>query len=134
MLRGRFMTPKALETFSTIGVAVLCIALGIMALAIFFSVLSWLGSRGAAPEVMAVRGVLKKDTWATVHLQGAETFERVRFIGFTSTASLKNRLPYELDGMVILEDPEGKRYLVRAKAIRMIVIAPATPGGGTATP
>jgi hypothetical protein len=124
------MSPKAIETFSTVGVGVLCFALGIMALAIFFSVLSWLGNRGAKPETMAVRGILKKDTWATVHMSGAEMFERVRFIGFTSTESLKTRLPFDLNGMVILEDPEGKRYLVRAKAIRMIVIAPAAGGGG----
>lgn len=124
------MSPKAIETFSTFGVGVLCIALGIIALAIFFSVLSWLGGRGAKPETMAVRGILKKDTWATVHMSGAETFERVRFIGFTNTESMKTRLPYDLNGMVILEDPEGKRYIVRAKAIRMIVIAPAAEGSG----
>jgi hypothetical protein len=83
---------------------------------------------------MAVRGVLKKDTWAAVHMQGGETFERVRFVGFTNTESLKTHLPYDLNGMVILEDAAGKRYLVRAKAIRMIVIAQATEGGGSTTP
>ena len=61
---------------------------------------------------MAVRGVLKKDTWATVHMQGGKTFERVRFIGFTSTEGIKTHLPYELIGMVILEDPEERRFLV----------------------
>ncbi len=124
------MTPKAVETFSTFGVGVLCFALGVMALAVFFTALSWLGSRGAKPEAMAVRGVLKKDTWATVHMSGAETFERVRFIGFTNTESLKTHLPRDLDGMVILEDQEKRRFLVRAKAIRMIVIAPAVGDGG----
>jgi len=124
------MSPKAIETLSTFGIGVLCLALGIMALAIFFSVLSWLGSQGAKPETIAVRGILKKDTWATVHMSGAESFERVRFIGFTNTESFKTHLPFDLNGMVILEDPEGKRYIVRAKAIRMIVIAPAAQDGG----
>jgi hypothetical protein len=32
--------------------------------------------------------------------------------------------------MVILEDEGGKRFLVRAKAIRMIVIAPAADRDG----
>lgn len=123
------MTPKAIETFSTFGVGILCAVLGIMALAIFFMLLNRLGG-GAKPETMAVRGVLKKDTWATVHLQGGETFEQVRFIGFTSTESIKAQLPYDLNGMVILEDPDGKRYLVRAKAIRMIVIAPVPERDG----
>ena len=83
---------------------------------------------------MAVRGVLKKDTWVTVHMTGAETFERVRFIGFTNTESFKTHLPYDLNGMVILEDSEGRRYLVRAKAIRMIVIAPAAAQGRETEP
>jgi hypothetical protein len=125
-----FMSPKAIETFSTIGVGVLCIALGIMALALFFTALSWLGNRGAKPETIKVRGILRKDTWAMVHMVGAETFERVRFIGFTNTESIKTNLPYDLNGMVILEDPEGKRYIVRAKSIRMIVIAPVAESGG----
>ena len=123
------MSHTAIETFSTVGVVILCIVLGIIALAIFFTVWSWITSAGAKPETMAVRGVLKKDTWATVHMSGAETFERVRFIGFTNTESIKTHLPFDLNGMVILEDQEKKRYLVRAKAIRMIVIMPALEGG-----
>ena len=125
------MSQKAIETFSSFGVGVLCLALGIMALAVFFTVLSRLSSDGAKPETMAVRGILKKDTWATVHMSGSETFERVRFIGFTNTESIKTHLPYDLNGMVILEDQEGSRFLVRAKAIRMIVIAPAAEQGGS---
>jgi hypothetical protein len=125
------MTPKAIETFSTFGVGILCAVLGIIALAVFFTVLNWFNTRGAKPEAMAVRGVLKKDTWATVHMSGAETFERVRFVGFTSNESFKTLLPMDLTGMVILEDADGRRFLVRAKAIRMIVIAPQAPGGAT---
>lgn len=122
------MSPKAIETFSTFGVGIVCVVLGIIALAMFFTALNWLSRSGAKPESMAVRGVLKNDTWVTVHTQTGETFERVRFIGFTNTESLKNHLPYDLNGMVILEDPEKKRVLVRAKAIRMIVIAPEHAG------
>lgn len=124
------MTAKAIETLSTFGVGVLCAVLGIIALAVFFSVMNWLNTRGAEPETMAVRGVLQKDTWASVHMQGGETFERVRFIGFTSDESIKRLLPLDLTGMVILEDPDGRRFLVRAKAIRMIVIAPPDNDGG----
>ncbi len=118
------MTPEAIKTLSTFGVGILCAVLGIVALALFFTALNRFATGGAKPETMAVRGVLKKDTWATVHMAGAETFERVRFVGFTNTESIKTHLPYDLNGMVILEDAEGRRFLVRAKAIRMIVIAP----------
>ncbi len=95
-----------------------------MLLAIFFTLLSRINRSGAKPETIAVRGILKKDTWATVHMTSSETFERVRFIGFTNTDSMKTRLPHELNGMVILEDPDKRRFLVRAKAIRMIVVDP----------
>ncbi len=118
------MSRSAIEMFSTFGVAILCIALGIMGLAIFFKILSRLSQMGAKPDAMAVRGILKKDTWATVYMTGAKTFDRVRFIGFINSANIKTQLPYELNGMVVLEDPDERRFLVRAKAIRMIVIDP----------
>ncbi len=121
------MNQAAIEMFSTLGVGVLCIVLGIMALAVLFTLLNRIGNAGAKPETMSVRGVLKKDTWAKVHMAGDETFDRVRFVGFTNTESLKTHLPYELNGMVILEDERKCRYLVRAKAIRMIVVESEGP-------
>ena len=39
------MTPKAIETFSSFGVGVLCAVLGIVALAVFFTALNWLNTR-----------------------------------------------------------------------------------------
>lgn len=123
------MSQTAIETLSTFGVGILCLVLGIIVLSLFFAALAWLNHRGAKPENLAVRGVIKKDTWVTVHMSGGETFERVRFIGFTSTESFKSLLPYDLTGMVILEEPDGRRSLVRAKAIRMIVIAPPPQAG-----
>ena len=121
------MNQTAIEMFSSVGVATLCLVLGIMALAIFFQVLSWFKESGEKPNTIAVRGLLTKDTWATVYMSGSETFERVKFVGFTNTASLKTQLPYELNGMVILEDPDGCQFLVRAKAIRMIAIERRKP-------
>lgn len=118
------MPPQAAETFSTFGVLVLCVVLAIMALTIFFKTLNWLSDRATKPEAIAIRGVLKKDTWVKVYTSGTETFERVRFIGFTNAESMKNHLPHELNGMVILEDPEGRRFVIRAKAIHKIEIAP----------
>lgn len=118
------MNRTAIEVFSSLGVGVLCIVLGIMALAIFFNVMSRINNAGAKPETMSVRGVLKKDTWAKFYLTGGEVFERVLFVGFTNVESMKAHLPYELNGMVILEDEVGRRSIVRAKAIRMIVVEP----------
>ena len=53
-------------------------------------------------------------------------------MGFTSSESIKAHIPYDLNGMVILENPDGRRFLVRAKAIRMIVIAPEVQPGAAA--
>ncbi len=117
------MNREAMSTLSSFGVGILCIVVGIMVLTVFFKLLNRL-SREVKPTAITLRGVLKKDTWATVHMTGHTTFEHVRFIGFTSNENFKTVLPFELHGMVILEDKEGRQSLVRAKDIRMIVIAP----------
>lgn len=111
------------QTISVAGAVVAVGVAAIVVLTLFFRGLSWLSSTGSKPDTIAIRGVLKKDTISTVHLTGGQTFERVRFIGFTNSETLKTRLPYELNGMVILEDDEKTRFLVRAKSIRMIVVA-----------
>ena len=112
------------EMLSVVGAIGLVVVSGIIVLAVFFQLLSRLSSGGGKPDTLSVRGVLKQGTWAKVHMAGGEVFERVRFVGFTNTENIKTRLPYELNGMVILEDEEGRRMLVRAKGIRMIVIEP----------
>lgn len=122
----------ALEMLATFGVAVVCIVLGVMALSIFFMILARFASDGTKPDSIAIRGILKKDTWATVHMTGAETFKKVRFLGFTNSEGIKAGLPMDLNGMVILEDEKGTHFLVRAKAIRMIVIAPEGQDSATA--
>ena len=48
----------------------------------------------------------------------------MRFVGFTNSQTLKTHLPHELNGMIILEDEQKQRYLVRARDVRKIVIAP----------
>lgn len=124
------MNQAAIETFSTIGVAVLCIALGIIALTIFFKIVGRFEKAGK-PESIAIRGILGKQTLVTVHLTGGEKFERVKFVGFTNSESFKTHLPYELSGMVILEDEQQQKYFVRSKAIRLIEV-PAEEGSSSA--
>jgi hypothetical protein len=112
------------ETISIAGAIVAVIVAAIVVLTLFFRGMSWISGAGSKPETIAIRGVLKKDTFATVYLTGGETFERMRFIGFTNSENLKTHLPHELNGMVILEDEGKKRFLVRAKSIRLIVVEP----------
>ncbi|MDB5341833.1 MAG: hypothetical protein JWP89_210 [Schlesneria sp.] len=109
------------ETISIAGGIAAAIVSAIVILTLFYRGIAWLGG-GAKPETIAVRGVLKKGTLATVHVAGKKTFERVRFIGFTNSETMKTHLPYELNGMVILEDEAKVRYLIRARDVQMIVV------------
>ena len=126
------MNSQAVETLSTQGVVVLCIALGVVfaicTLGVFFTVLSRLTGGDAKPDAVAVRSVLKDDTWATVHAGRGKVFERVRFVGFTGADGVAGQPPYGLSGMVILEEPNGRRVIVRGKEVRMIVVDPPASG------
>jgi hypothetical protein len=112
------------DTLSSVGGVVTAMVGGVVVLTLFYRGLAWLSADGEKPNTIALRGVLKRDTLATVHLAGGQKFERVRFVGFTNSEALKTHLPFELNGMVILEDEQKLMYLVRARNIQMIVIAP----------
>ena len=111
------------ETISIAGGIGAAIVAAVILLTLFYRGLSWI-SGGAKPDTIAVQGVLKKNTLATVHVAGHKPFERVRFLGFTNSETMKTHLPWELNGMVILEDESINRFLIRAKDIKMIVIPP----------
>jgi hypothetical protein len=90
------------ETLSVTGAIAVVIVAVIITLTLFYRGLTWISGAGAKPEALTVRGVLKKNTLATVHLVGGQTLVNIRFIGFTSTDSVKSQLPFGLNGMVIL--------------------------------
>lgn len=116
-----------IETISVAGGVVAPLVLAIIALTLFYRALGWL-NRGATPNTMAVHGVLKKNTIATVHVSGHKPFESVRFVGFTQNSpATKTHLPWELGGMVILEASDMTRFIVRARDIKMIVVPPDLP-------
>ena len=112
------------ETISIAGGIGAAIVAAVVLLTLFYRGLSWVTGGGEKPDTISVRGVLKKDTLATVHVAGHAPFERVRFIGFTNSQTMKTHLPWELNGMVILEDEKKTRFLVRAKDIKMIIVPP----------
>jgi hypothetical protein len=112
-----------IETISIAGGIGAAIVAAVILLTLFYRGMSWI-TGGQKPDTISVRGVLKKDTLATVHVAGHKPFERVRFIGFTNSQAMKTHLPWELNGMVILEDETKTRFLVRAKDIKMIIVPP----------
>ncbi len=110
-----------IETVSVAGGIAAAIVGAVIILTLFYRGLTWL-TKGAKPDPLEVAGILKKNTLANVHVAGHKPFERVRFLGYTNSESMKTHLPWELNGMVILEDESQARFLVRAKDIKMIEI------------
>jgi hypothetical protein len=110
------------ETISIVGGVVIALVAGIIVLSLFFKTLAWLGGR--KPDTLSIRGVIGRNTLVTVHMVGGQSFERVQFVGFTASQNMKAHLPWELNGMVILEDELHQRSLVRAKDIKMIAVPP----------
>ncbi len=111
------------ETISIAGGIGVAVVASVVLLTLFYRGMSWIAG-GGKPDPLAVRGILKKNTLATVHVTGQKPFERVRVLGFTNSQTLKTHLPWELEGMVILEDESKTRYMVRAKNIELIIVPP----------
>ena len=112
---------------STLGVAggiAIVVVAAIIVLSLYFTVTSRFSNKGL--ESLTIRGVLGKNTLATVHMAGGTSLERVRLVGFANAGSGKHHVPFDLSGLVILEDEGRQRTLVRAKDVRIIVVPPQT--------
>jgi len=119
-----------IETLSICGAVATVIVASVIVLTLFYRGLNWLSGTGSTAERLAVRGVLGRKTLVTVHCTGGEVYERVRLIGYTDSTSMLTHLPYQLNGMVILENDEKTRFLIRAEKIKLIVISPPAPPAG----
>jgi hypothetical protein len=113
-----------IETIAIAGGLGLVLVFVIVVLTLFYRTLRWISGADTKPDAIFLRGVLKSDTLATVHVSGREAFERVRLTGLLRSNSGKNHFPFEFNNMVILEDEQKQRYLIRSKDIRMIVVPP----------
>ena len=110
-----------LEAVSVTGAIAVAVVAAIIVLTLFYRGLAWLGS-GESLDRISMRGVTKQGTRATVYVAGRKPFERVRIVGVTDSQDMKANLPWELSGMVVLEDELETRFVVRAKDIKMIVV------------
>jgi len=108
-----------METFiiwiSVIG----AICIGVMALAVFFSILNGIQRRFSKTSFIKLKGVFNQSELLSVHINGGKTISHVKFVGFTDPNSMKG-VPYQLNNMAVFEHPDGKRVLLRADTIRMI--------------
>ena len=109
------------ETVSIVGPLVGAI----IVLALFFKFMGWVSRQSPArPTRIGFKGILDDKTRATIHLSNGTSFEDACLLGFTDSESIKGHFPYELQGMVILGLPDGRKVLVQAKLIRMIEVPP----------
>lgn len=109
-----------LNTLATVGGVIAAIAVGIVAITLFFKVLGWFAGNDDVPVPFDVAGgELDDETIATVHLIGGRTFENVRVSG------LNQGYGFDANQMLVLRDDDGTRYFVQHRHVRLIV-APAT--------
>jgi len=99
------------------GIGAICI--GVMVLATLFTLLSAIKQRFSKTAIIKLKGIFKTTEWLNVHLSGGKTVLHVRFVGFTDPNSMKG-VPYHLNNMVVFENADAKRILLRVDTIRMI--------------
>lgn len=101
---------------------VLAISIGIMVLSVFFWLLAKIDNKLRKPaNLLHVKGILDKGQRINIHFNRSQTMMNVRFAGIISEKQAeKGGLPYQLVGMMVVEDAEQKRFLVKADTIRMV--------------
>lgn len=113
-----------IETISVAGALALAVIGTVIVLTLFYRALNWLSGDSLKAENLSVHGVFKKDTLVTVELSGKEVYERVYFRGYLKSGATKNYIPWELNEMIVLEDEQRQKIMIRAKHIRKIIIPP----------
>ena len=98
---------------------------GIIVLTIFFKAVGRWSNKPSDVAGVRIENTLDVTTRVTVYLTNDRTFEDVRLVGFTNTRSAKGAFPFELDRMAILEQSDGRRWVISSKLIRMIEIPPS---------
>tara|TARA_R100000027_G_C2248156_1_gene93737 strand:+ start:434 stop:817 length:384 start_codon:yes stop_codon:yes gene_type:complete len=105
--------------YSTLGVIV-AICIGIMILAVFFTTLSAIKGKFRKPSILKVEGFLNETKKVNLYLNRGHVLRDVTFIGMVDQEQVKNNLPYQFIGMIIIEDSEGKRSMIKSETVRMI--------------
>src|SRR4051794_38122172 len=108
-----------METFVQVFGFVAAVSIGVIALTLYFAALDYFKRGTKSFDVVRGNGFIRNGKPINVHLNAGKSLQGVRFVGFTSSAG-KDDLPYQLSGMVVLENAKGGRILVRADTVRMI--------------
>lgn len=108
-----------METFTTWISVISAICIGIMALAVFFTLLNSVRRCFSKIAFIKVKGLFDVSKPLNVHLNSGKSISSVKFIGFTDPDSMKG-VPHQLNNMVVFENADGNRILLRPETIRMI--------------
>jgi len=109
-----------MESVITWASAIGSLCLGIMVLAVFFSILNSIKNRFTSAKYIKIKGFLKDSELVDVHLTSGKLIENVRFIGITDPASLKGNIPYQLTNMIVFETSDNRRIMLRGDLIKII--------------
>jgi len=111
------------QTISVVGPVVLAIVF----LTLFFKIAARVERKSTGEgNPYKFRGMVDKNTRVKVHLNNQKSFDDVLLIGFINPGTGKIAMPYEWQNLVILEEPNGRRFLIPAKQLRMIEVPPTT--------
>ena len=105
--------------YETLGIIV-AICIGIMILALFFTVLNAMKRKFSKPSVLKIEGFLNESKKVNLHMNRGQILKGVTFIGMVDHEQTKDNLPYQFVGMIIIENSENKRSMIKAETIRMI--------------
>jgi hypothetical protein len=105
--------------YETLGIIV-AICIGIMILAVFFTTLSMIKRKFSKSPILKVEGFLNESKKVNLHLNRGHILKEVYFVGVVDHDQAKDNLPYQFVGMVVIEDSEKKRSMIKAETIRMI--------------
>ena len=108
-----------METFTLWISVISAICIGIMALAIFFALLNSVRRRFSKTAIIKLKGLFDVSKPLNVYINSGKSISNVKFIGFTDPDSMKG-VPHQLNNMVVFENADGNRILLRPETIRMI--------------
>jgi hypothetical protein len=109
-----------MDTFYSVFGVVAALCAGIIVLALFFTGLNAFNRATRGFGVLKLKGFISDGRLINVYLNGGRSVLGVRFVGFTDRGAGKGGVPYQMSGMVVLENTTGGRILIRADAVRMI--------------
>jgi hypothetical protein len=117
-----------MDAFSQTLGAVIGLCIGVIVLTLFFKGLHYLGTLwpGNSGKILVAQDFIKKDSLVTIKITGGETFERVKFVGFTkSQIHGKDAIPFPYARTAVFENEAGERLFIPSTTIQFIKEIPA---------